>query len=157
MLCVARKVCTHGKSRGAQDHKTWLRNKLSRSSDEREVQESLAQMAPKDHEELSRKEAQFMGAVGQDYWRGSTEKPTTWPPKGSVGSGVVIADNPFQVNAPAARFGSYSEWFVWLHYVLEGSCFGMRRIQKDITSRLDKSLMRPPAGSRNASGTHFNI
>ena len=25
-----------------------------------------------------------------------------------VGSGVVIADTPFWVNAPAARFGSYS-------------------------------------------------
>ena len=32
-----------------------------------------------------------------------------------VESGVFIAETTSQVDAPAARFGSYSEWFVWLY------------------------------------------
>uniref|UniRef100_M4BB27 Uncharacterized protein n=1 Tax=Hyaloperonospora arabidopsidis (strain Emoy2) TaxID=559515 RepID=M4BB27_HYAAE len=69
----------------------------------RGVWESLFQKASKDHEELSRKEAQFQGSRGSRLLtRIVSERPATWPKKGSVGSGVVIADTPFRVNAPAA-------------------------------------------------------
>ena len=61
MLCVARKVRTHGESRKIIRHDKTQAIKISRS---REVQESLAQKAPKDHGELSRKEAQYQRSRG---------------------------------------------------------------------------------------------
>ena len=58
MLCVEPKVRTHGESRGRARPQDMTNKQALKISRPREPQESLAQKAPKDHEELSRMEVQ---------------------------------------------------------------------------------------------------
>ena len=56
--------CGHGESRGRARLQDMTKKQVLKISRPRGVRESLFQKASKDHEELSRKEAQFQGSRG---------------------------------------------------------------------------------------------